>query len=70
MSGTNSHDNAFLTHPETLDSRLGLVLPRPNEEKWRSVGWGTNLMEARDRAQRLHRPVFLWIMVGNPQGCT
>nr|WP_309685400.1 hypothetical protein [Armatimonas sp.] len=55
---------------ETFESRFELVLPRSAEEKWRAVGWRTNLMEARDEAQRLHRPVFLWIMVGNPQGCT
>ena len=59
-----------MPHTETFDRRFEMVLPRAREEKWRTVGWRTNLMEARDQAQRLHRPVFLWIMVGNPQGCT
>ncbi|MCX6365318.1 MAG: hypothetical protein NTX57_01220 [Armatimonadetes bacterium] len=59
-----------MPHTETFESRFELVLPRSVEEKWRAVGWRTNLMAARDEAQRLGRPVFLWIMVGNPQGCT
>lgn len=53
-----------------LDERFALVMPTPKEELWRSVGWHTNLMEARLVAQKENRPVFLWIMVGNPHGCT
>ena len=56
--------------PLTLNDKIAAVLPRPEEEKWRTVGWRGNLMAARDEAQRVHKPVFLWIMVGNPQGCT
>ena len=56
--------------PEPLEKRFDLVLPRASEETWRAVGWRTNLMEAREIAQQQRRPVFLWIMVGNPQGCT
>lgn len=53
-----------------LDTRVANVLPRPDEDKWRQVPWRTNLMLARDEAQKRHLPIFLWIMVGNPQGCT
>jgi hypothetical protein len=56
--------------PETFDECFALVLPQVTEEAWRSVGWRTNLMEAREAAQQQQRPVFLWIMVGNPHGCT
>ena len=59
-----------MPHTETFASRFELVLPRAAEQRWRAVGWETNLMAARAEAQRLNRPVFLWIMVGNPQGCT
>lgn len=45
-------------------------MPTETEEAWRSVGWRTNLMEARAIAQEQQRPVFLWIIVGNPHGCT
>ena len=56
--------------PRTLNDKIAAVLPRPDEEKWRTVGWRVNLMAARDEAQHARKPVFLWIMVGNPQGCT
>lgn len=55
---------------ETFEKRFELVMPNETEELWRSVGWRTNLMEAREFAQQQNRPVFLWIMVGNPHGCT
>ncbi len=55
---------------ESIDNRFALVLPAETEEAWRAVGWRTNLMEAREVAQKQNRPIFLWIMVGNPQGCT
>lgn len=56
--------------PQTLNEKLYSVLPKPEEERWQTVGWRANLMAAREEAQRAHKPVFLWIMVGNPQGCT
>jgi hypothetical protein len=54
----------------TLDDKIAAILPVPEEEKWRQVPWRTNLMTAREEAQQKHKPIFLWIMVGNPQGCT
>ena len=55
---------------DPLESRFGLVMPTAQEEAWRDVSWRTNLMEAREVAQQQKRPIFLWIMVGNPHGCT
>ena len=55
---------------DPLESRFELVMPTAQEDAWRTVGWRTNLMEARDFAQQQNRPIFLWIMVGNPHGCT
>ena len=54
----------------TLEQRISALLPKPEEELWKTAGWRTNLMAARDEAQKARKPVFLWIMVGNPQGCT
>jgi hypothetical protein len=54
----------------TLERRIASVVPTPAEEKFLTVPWRTNVMAARDEAQRAGRPLFLWIMVGNPQGCT
>jgi len=56
--------------PLTLDQRIASVMPTAEEDRWRTVGWRVNLMAAREEAQKAHKPVFLWIMVGNPQGCT
>ncbi|MFT5110490.1 MAG: hypothetical protein ACI9UA_006145 [Pseudoalteromonas tetraodonis] len=65
-----STDNQAATNPEPLGKRFELVMPNASEEAWRAVGWRTNLMEAREVAQKQKRPLFLWIMVGNPHGCT
>jgi len=54
----------------SLDARIAAVLPKPNEERWRQLPWRTNLMAAREEAQRAGKPIYLWIMVGNSQGCT
>ena len=56
--------------PLTLDQRIASVLPTAEEDRWKTVGWRVNLMQAREEAQKANKPVFLWIMVGNPQGCT
>ncbi len=54
----------------SLQERIAGVLPEPAEERFLQVPWRTNLMAARREAQATGKPVFLWIMVGNPQGCT
>ena len=61
--------NAAAVAP-SLDEQVASVLPNPDEERFLSVGWRTNLMRARLEAQAAGKPLFLWIMVGNPQGCT
>jgi hypothetical protein len=54
----------------TLDARIAAILPKPSEDRWLQVPWRTNLMQARQEAQAAGKPLFLWVMVGNPQGCT
>lgn len=54
----------------SLDAKVAAVLPKAEEDRWRQVPWRTNLMAAREEAQNARKPIFLWIMVGNPQGCT
>ncbi len=56
--------------PDPVDTKIELLLPRPNEEKWKQIPWRTNLMAAREESQNTKKPILLWIMVGNPQGCT
>jgi hypothetical protein len=54
----------------TLDDKIKSVLPKPEEEKWLTIPWRTSLMAARAEAQKLGKPMFLWIMNGHPLGCT
>ena len=53
-----------------LAARISSVLPQPSEERWLQIPWRTNLMRARAEAQRTNKPLFLWVMDGNPLGCT
>lgn len=54
----------------SLEEKVNSVLPRPEENRWQGIQWRRNLHEARMESQVLGRPLFLWIMNGNPQGCT
>ncbi len=54
----------------TLKQRIASVVPTPAEDTFLTVPWRPNLMAAREEAQRAGKPLSLWIMVGNPQGCT
>ena len=40
------------------------------DEKWLTIPWKTDLLEARDAAAKEGKPVFLWSMNGHPLGCT
>ena len=55
--------------PSTLEDKVKSVLPSAEEERWLQVGWRTDLMQARAEAQRLGKPLFLWVMDGHPLGC-
>ena len=55
---------------QNLDAKISAVLPTRDEDRWLTIPWRTNAMQARVEAQNLNRPMFLWIMNGNPMGCT
>ncbi|MFN3652850.1 MAG: hypothetical protein ACK47B_25005 [Armatimonadota bacterium] len=42
----------------------------PKGERWTEIPWETDLQQARTRAAREGKPLFLWIMDGHPLGCT
>ncbi|MGL4554736.1 MAG: hypothetical protein ACRC33_26515 [Gemmataceae bacterium] len=46
------------------------VCPATGEDRWDEVRWGTDIWEARVRAAKLGKPIFLWEMDGHPLGCT
>lgn len=53
----------------SLDRKIAAALPTAAEDRWLKIPWRANVMEARTEAQRQGKPVFLWVMDGNPLGC-
>jgi hypothetical protein len=54
---------------QSLDEKMRAVMPTEEEDRWLQIDWHTNIAEARQEAQRQHKPVLLWVMNGNPLGC-
>jgi hypothetical protein len=54
----------------SIEQKVQSVLPRPEEERWLQIPWRTSLMQARAESQAAGKPIFLWVMNGNPLGCT
>lgn len=55
--------------PTDFDRLFEFVRAKPEEERWTAIPWETDLWEARARAERANKPVFMWAMNGNPLGC-
>jgi hypothetical protein len=55
---------------DTFLKRLESVQPSGTDDRWKSIPWMTNIMAARQRSTKEKLPILMWIMVGNPQGCT
>jgi hypothetical protein len=53
----------------TFADALKFVTARPEEMKWASIPWQTDLWEARRLAAVQDKPIFMWSMNGNPLGC-
>jgi hypothetical protein len=47
-----------------------LIQPTEAESAWLSIGWGTDLWQAREKAAAEGKPILLWEMDGHPLGCT
>jgi hypothetical protein len=65
-----SNLESSIVESNNIESKIASVVPTAEEDKWLQIPWHTNLMQARLEAQRLNRPLFLWVMNGNPMGCT
>jgi len=46
--------------PSSFEALHKLILPQPGESKWAEVPWLTSLADARERAVREDKPIFLW----------
>ena len=53
-----------------LDAQIASVLPKPEEERWLSIPWRTNLFQARLDAQAAGKPLLIWVMDGHVLGAT
>ena len=53
----------------TFAEVLSFVSPRHEDMKWASIPWQTDLWEARKLAADQDKPIFAWMMNGNPLGC-
>lgn len=60
---------ATVSSNRSLDQRIAAVLPTEEEDRWLEIQWRTNIAAARAEAARENKPVFLWVMNGNPIGC-
>jgi len=54
----------------SLDAKISPLLPTPEEERWLRIPWRTDFAAARAEANREGKALFLWMMDGNPLGCT
>ena len=54
----------------TLDEKIAGVLPKASEELWNTIPWHLDFAAARAEANRVGKPLFVWMMNGNPLGCT
>ena len=49
--------------------RLHRLLTGGGPERWETIPWSTDLLEAVARARRARQPLFMWAMNGHPLGC-
>ena len=54
----------------TVEEKVAAILPKAHEKMWMDIPWRRNLHAARRESQLTGKPLFLWIMNGNPLGCT
>ena len=55
--------------PATFRETLAFIKAKPEELRWASIPWQTDLWEARRLAAKQGKPIFAWAMNGNPLGC-
>lgn len=56
--------------PSLHETCVAALLPSAEEDRWLETAWRTDLLRARREANATGRPMFMWLMDGNPLGCT
>ncbi len=54
----------------TLMERVARLLPSAEEDRFLEIAWRTDLLKARAEANEVGKPMFMWMMNGNPLGAT
>jgi hypothetical protein len=45
------------------------IIPKAEEKAWQEIDWKVDLWEARQKAAKTGKPIYLWEMDGHPLGC-
>ncbi len=53
-----------------LADRIAALLPTSREDRWLDIDWRMDLLRARVEASKAGKPMFMWLMNGDPLGCT
>lgn len=66
--------SSFAVHAGNLDEatfqRLHAELQPSKAERWRTIPWKIDLLDAQQTAAKERKPIFIWAMDGHPLGCT
>lgn len=54
----------------SIEKRVVDLLPTAEEDRFLEIPWRTSLMQARVEASEQRKPMFMWVMNGDPLGCT
>jgi len=49
--------------------KLHKQLQPPKDELWRSIPWKVSILDAREEAAKVGKPIFVWVASGEPLGC-
>lgn len=53
-----------------LDAKIAEILPTADEDAFLRIPWRTSLLQARREANERRKPIFMWVMSGDPLGGT
>ena len=55
---------------DTLKQRVEEMLPSAEEDRFFEIDWRMDLVKARQEANEVGKPMFMWMMNGHPFGAT